>query len=184
MNKQDGRWVTIRGNRVFLKDKNELANLKSQYQKLLSEYYSSSDYYDFGTENKLEEMANRIAELEKQKQNNDFMNQKIKAEWNGKNDNLSSHMSDDTLKNEIRDIMQENGALYPVSVNGKTTGFFNSPHQAGRVIGREAIEVETSGPGAKLNSKIWSVKIFDKNATTKEDKETIKKLKQIFKDYL
>lgn len=80
----NGKWVTISGRRVFIREKNQLADLKKQYDDLLKDYYSSGDFYDFGTENKLEELSKKIQELEKNNGNNDYMNNKIRRNKNGK----------------------------------------------------------------------------------------------------
>lgn len=80
----NGKWVTINGRRVLIKEKNQLADLKKQYDDLLKDYYSSGNFYDFGTENKLEELSKKIQELENNKENNYYMNNKIRRNKNGK----------------------------------------------------------------------------------------------------
>lgn len=78
----NGKWVTISGRRVFIKEKNKLADLQKQYDDLIKEYYSSGDFYDFGTENKLVELSKQIEELSKEK--NDYINNKIRRNKNGR----------------------------------------------------------------------------------------------------
>jgi len=142
MAEENGKWVTIHGHRVFLKDKN------AQKKKILTNKIFSNE-------------------------------QPLPSEWNGKNESATSHMNNDLLTEILRKRLENSGLVDPVTVNDKTTGFFGK-----RGINTEAIKIETSGPGANLNSKIWNVKLFEENAKTSKDKKAIKQLKEIFKDYL